>query len=70
MKCPHCQGDMKRGTTPFHVDRKGCHLTLDNIPAWVCSQCGEPFFEEREVDAIQDLIRSIEEKTRAMALTA
>lgn len=70
MKCLLCQGEMKRGTTPFHVDRKGCHLTLDHIPAWVCSQCGEPFFEEREVDSIQDLIRSIEEKTRAMALTA
>lgn len=70
MKCLHCQGEMRRGTTPFHIDRKDCHLTLDSIPAWVCAQCGEPFFEEREVNAIQDLIRSVEEKTRAMALTA
>ena len=69
MKCIHCQGDMKRGTIPFHVDRKGCHLVLDAVPAWVCGQCGEAYFEEREVDAIQDLVGAIEQKTVALALT-
>ena len=68
MKCLHCRGEMEKGTTPFHVDRKGCHVTLDNVPAWVCSQCGDPYFEEDEVDAIQELIRSIEQKTEALAL--
>lgn len=70
MKCIHCQGQMKRATTPFHVDRKGCHLVLDSVPAWVCQQCGETYFEEKEVDAIQDLIRSIEERAQALAMTA
>ncbi len=70
MKCLHCQGEMKRGVTPFHIDRKGCHLTLDNVPAWVCSQCGEPYFEEKEVAAIQDLIQSVEQKTQAFALVS
>ena len=70
MKCIHCQGEMKRGTTPFHVDRKGCHLLLDAVPAWVCEQCGEAYFEEKEVDAIQDLAEAIEQKTVALVPTA
>jgi len=70
MKCVHCQGEMKRGTTTFHVDRKGCHVLLDTVPAWVCDQCGEAYFEEREVDAIQELVRSVEEKAGAFSLTA
>jgi YgiT-type zinc finger domain-containing protein len=70
VKCIHCQGEMKRGTTPFHVDRRGCHLLLDAVPAWVCSQCGEPYFEEKEVDAIQELVASVEERAGALALTA
>ena len=70
MKCIHCLGEMKRGTTPFHVDRKGCHLVLDAVPAWVCVQCGETYFEEKEVDAIQDLVASVEERAEALALTA
>lgn len=70
MKCMHCQGELERGAAPLHVDRKGCHILLDAVPSWVCSQCGEPFFDEREVDAIQDLVATIEERAGAIALSA
>ena len=53
MECIHCKGQMKRGTAPFSLDRNGYHVSWDAIPAWVCSQCGEPLFESREVDLIQ-----------------
>ncbi len=66
MKCVHCQGHMKRGTIPFHVDHGDCHLLLDRVPAWVCEQCGEAYFEDKAVDAIQDLVRSVEEKAQAL----
>ena len=66
MKCVHCQGTMKRGEVPLHIDRKGCHLTLDNVAAWVCEQCGEAYFEEKQVDAIQDLVQSVEEKAQSL----
>ena len=69
MKCIHCQGELKKGSTPVHVDRKGCHVLLDGVAAWVCSQCGEVFFEEKEVDAIQDLIQSVEQKATALELS-
>ena len=68
MKCIHCQGEMKKGSTPFHVDRKGCHVTLDRVPAWVCAQCGEAYFETDEVTAIQDLIESVKKKAEAIAI--
>ena len=68
MRCIHCQGVMKKGTTPFHVDRKGCHLTLDAVPAWVCEQCGESYFEGTEVDTIQHLVASLEEKVHIFVL--
>ena len=67
MKCLHCQGEMARGSAPLHVDRNGCHILLDSVPAWVCTQCGEPYFEEREVDAIQDLIQSVEQNAKRIA---
>ncbi len=67
MKCLHCRGNMQRKTAPFHIDRKGYHLTLDAIPAWICTQCGEPYFDEAEVQAIQDLIRVVEDRTGALA---
>lgn len=70
MKCIHCQGTMKKGTAPFHIDRKGLHLTLDNVPAWICSQCGEAYFEEAEVTAVQELIAAIDQKSQSLVVNA
>ncbi|WP_236848150.1 YgiT-type zinc finger protein [Chlorobaculum limnaeum] len=61
---------MKKGTAPFHIDRDGVHVSLDEIPAWVCSQCGESYFEEKEVDVIQELVKAVEEQTQKFAKTA
>jgi YgiT-type zinc finger domain-containing protein len=70
MRCMHCQGQLRRDAVPFHIDRKGCHVTLDRVPAWVCEQCGEPLFAETEVVTIQEIIRSLEEKCGAFQVPA
>ena len=70
MTCLYCQGTMERGTAPFHIDRKGYHLILDTIPAWVCTQCGEAYFEEAAVEAIQQVIRAIDKHTESLVLSA
>ena len=61
---------MIKGTAPFHIDRRGVHITLDAVAAWVCSQCGEAYFDEGEVDAIQDLIESVDKKSESFAVSA
>ena len=70
MKCLYCQGTMERRTAPFHIDRKGYHLILDTIPAWVCAQCGEVYFEEAVVEAIQQVIRAVDKHTESLVLSA
>lgn len=70
MKCMYCQGEMVRGTAPFHIDRKDYHLLFDRIPAWVCRQCGEVYFEEAEVDSIQAVIRAVDEHAEKLAVPA
>jgi len=58
---------MKRGAAPFQIDRPDYHLMLDRVPAWICGQCGEPYFESAEVDTIQQVIRTVDEHTRQLA---
>ena len=70
MKCMYCQGEMARGTAPFYIDRKDVHVSLDSVPAWLCTQCGEVYFEETEVNAVQDIIRAVDEQTGKLARTA
>lgn len=70
MKCMYCQGEMARGSAPFHIDRKDVHISLDKAPAWVCTQCGEAYFDEAEVDAMQEIIRAVDEQAGKLAHTA
>lgn len=70
MTCVHSQGSMKRGTAPIHIDRAGCHITIDSVPAWTCEQCGEPLFVEQEVEAIQEIARAVDEKCRLLQRSA
>jgi len=70
MKCVHCQAEMTRGNAPFHIDRKGIHVSLDSVPAWVCPQCGESCFEEKEVDSIQALVKTVEAQASSFVETA
>jgi len=51
---------MERSMSTYTVDRKGYHLFIKEIPAYICTQCGEKYFDEEEVEAIQKLIQKVE----------
>jgi YgiT-type zinc finger domain-containing protein len=59
---------MEWKVAPFQADRRSYHLTLEAVPAWVCRQCGEAYFEGREVDRIQDVIKEIDQRTEELAV--
>jgi YgiT-type zinc finger domain-containing protein len=63
------RGDMERKTAPFSLDRKGYHVSWDAIPAWVCTQCGEPYFEAKEVGLIQKALTAMEREGAALVGT-
>ena len=70
MKCLLCSGEMEKAMVAYTIDRKGYHLFIEEIPAYICSQCGERFFEEKEVAAIQNMIRALEEKLQEVLVAA
>lgn len=60
MECLHCQGTLVRSTVNYTANRKGYHLIIDDVPAWVCEQCGEPLFDEATVNAIQKALHEVD----------
>ena len=68
MKCVHWQGKLERGCAPFHATRKGYHLTLENLPAWICAQCGETYFDEQQSAAIQETLQKLDEQAERLAV--
>ena len=60
MQCHFCGGEMKKGKTTYTLNRSGYHLLIDDVLAWVCTQCNETHFEEKVVDNIQDIVKSLD----------
>jgi len=67
MECLYCKGSLIRKRTSYTASRKGYHLILHDVPAWVCAQCGEPLFEEETVDAIQRILRGVDARLEEAA---
>lgn len=66
MTCMYCKGRMKHGVAPYRADRRGYHVTWEAVPAWVCAQCGEAFFEEAQVDQIQEALATLDRKSAVL----
>jgi len=59
---------MIKGNAPFSADRNGYYISWRSIPAWVCTQCGETFFEANEVNHIQRALQKIDYETMELTL--
>ena len=44
-KCPLCGGKVEAGKTTFTVDMKTGVVIVRNVPAFICTQCGEEWID-------------------------
>ena len=70
MRCLHCQSELKRGTSTFTESRNSYVIALQDIPAWVCTQCGEPMFDTDAVFGIQDVLQVVDERVAKLRAVA
>ncbi len=64
--CNVCHCKMKSTLTTYTQQYKGQMVIVENVPAWVCEQCGETYFDPDVVDRIQALIWSDAAPTRTV----
>jgi YgiT-type zinc finger domain-containing protein len=61
MTCVICRsGELRPGTTSFSVDRGQMTLVLKGVPARVCNQCGEAYFDETTTRRIEEIADRVE----------
>lgn len=56
VRCIHCDGPMAPGTVPVQIEKEGYRASWDALPAWICSRCETPYFEEQEVLLVQSTL--------------
>lgn len=60
MKCVICKtGDLQPQSASVTVDRQGALLVVQGVPALVCDNCGERYFE----DAVSARLLELTEET-------
>ena len=63
--CPFCSGLVESSKTTFTVDLNTGVVVVRNIPAAVCSQCGEEWIDDATMQAVEKIaLRARKEKTQ------
>ncbi len=57
---------MKKGITTYTLNKAGYHLLIDDVQAWICSQCHEACFEENVVEIVQEMIINLDRQVNKM----
>lgn len=64
--CNVCHSKTESTLTTYTQQYKGQIIIVENVPAQVCEQCGETYFDPDVVERIQALIWSDAEPTRTV----
>jgi len=63
MKCPLCRsGELREGSADTSILREGLVLVVQDVPAEICDNCGEQFFD---ADVTDRLLALADEAARA-----
>lgn len=57
-QCAVCKSNLTYQQVTYTQWYKGKLIVIENVPAWVCEQCGETYYDPAVVDQIQTLIWS------------
>jgi YgiT-type zinc finger domain-containing protein len=63
-ECNVCHGKLEHALTTYTQHYKGRLIVVENVPAWICEQCGETYYDPDIVDRLQTLIWSEAAPTR------
>lgn len=65
-KCPECGGDVLPGNTEMVYDLQ-YRVRITNVPANICSQCGEVFVPGRVASEVNRLVNRVIEDVESFA---
>jgi len=54
-RCSFCKGTLKKGKTEFTIRLDNSIVSVKNVPAYVCENCGEAYYDpdvSRRIDKV------------------
>jgi YgiT-type zinc finger domain-containing protein len=60
--CPLCGGEKRPGTTTFAVDLKFGVVVVREVPAFICTQCGNAWIDDPVVAKLESIVAEARRK--------
>lgn len=61
MNCFMCKGDLQEKKVNYMVDLEETIIIIKGVPAKVCIQCGEQFFDDETSENIEKIVEKLKQ---------
>ena len=68
-RCPLCGGDKKKGKTTFTAELGFGVVVVRDVPATVCSQCGEDWINDTIASKLERIVNDARRKHHIVEVT-
>lgn len=65
--CEFCDGTMEHQIIMARFRYKKQTIYVENVPAWVCNQCGEVYYDAEVVERLEKIAQRREEIERTIS---
>ena len=69
-RCPMCGGPVESGSTIFAVDLGFGVVVVRDVPALVCTQCGEAYLDDAVAEKLEERVGRAREEHTEVAVTS
>ncbi len=68
-QCPLCGGEKQPDTTTFAVDLKSGVVVVRDVPAFVCTKCGDAWIDDPVVVILEGIVADARRKHAVVEVT-
>ena len=68
-RCPLCGGEKQPGTTTFAVDLKFGVVVVRDVPALVCTACGDAWIDDPVAAKLEGVVENARRKQAVVEVT-
>lgn len=68
-QCPLCGGEKHLGTTTFAVDLKTGVVVVRDVPAFVCTKCGDAWIDDPVAEKLEGIVADARRKHAVVEVT-
>lgn len=68
MTCFICKGKTQEMKKTYVATLEECVIIVKNVPAMVCSQCGEVYYTDEVAERLEQIVRKLQQFVKEVAI--